>query len=879
MSPKKKKAKKAAKKPAVKAKPTKAAAAAEEKEEEKPEINVHGVEVVERSKTRGKSIPKEVARQIVKASIEDQMKRSYIDYSMSVIVGRALPDVRDGLKPVHRRILYAMDELGLQPSKPYKKSARVVGEVLGKYHPHGDTAVYDSMVRMAQEFSMRYMLVDGQGNFGSVDGDSAAAMRYTEARLGKVAVEMLADIEKETVNFGPNFDDSLQEPLVLPSRIPNLLVNGSSGIAVGMATNIPPHNLSEVVDGTIALIDDPEMSMADLMKHIKGPDFPTGALICGRAGIKQAFETGRGSVVMRAKTQIEEVRAGKHAIIITELPYQVNKANMIEHIADLVKDKKIKGISDLRDESDRTGMRVYIETRKDANVNIILNQLFKRTNMQVSFGVNMVALVDGVPIQINVKQALQEYIKHREEVVTRRSKFELKRAEERAHILEGLLIAVSNIDKIIALIKKSKDPETAKQGLMKNFKLSDIQAQAILDLRLHRLTQLERYKIDEEYKAIKKMIKELKELLSSKKLILKVVQKELEEVKEKYGDERRSKIIGEIGEVAEEELIQDVEVAILLTMDGYIKRMPITAFKAQLRGGRGVAGMTTRQEDQIDKIFVASTLSYLLFFTNKGKVYKIKVYELPESSRGGKGQAIPNVLELGMGEVVTAAIPVKEFNKENFLVMATRNGNIKKTETEAFANIRRTGITAIKLKEDDELKWVRETGGKEEIILCTKGGLMIRFSEKNVRPMGRSASGVRGISLRKGDKVITMDIVEEGADLLAVSADGFGKRMKVKEFGAQNRGGKGHIAIKLRKEDEVAKMTLIHKDDEILFVSAKGTMLRQTASGISTQGRYAKGVRLQRLAADDYIVDLARVVKAEEEVEKVEKEEAKEKKK
>jgi DNA gyrase subunit A len=688
----------------------------------------------------------------------------------------------------------------------------------------------------------------------------------TEARLGKIAVEMLSDIEKDTVDFGPNFDESLQEPLVLPSRVPNLLINGSSGIAVGMATNIPPHNLSEVADGVNALIENPEMSVADLMKHIKGPDFPTGALICGKAGIKSALETGRGSIVLRAKTQIEETRGGKQAIIVTEIPYQVNKADLIETIANLVKDKKIKGISDLRDESDRSGMRIFIETRRDANVNIVLNQLFKHTNLQISFGVNMVALVDGVPVQLNLKQALQEYIKHRQKVVTRRAKFELKKAEELAHILEGLLIAVSNIDKIVALIRKSKDPAEAKAGLMKSFKLSEIQAQAILDLKLQRLTQLERHKIDEEYKATKARIKELKELLASEKKILGVVAKETAEVKEKYGDERKSKIIAEVGEVSEEELIQDVEVAVLLTRDGYIKRMPLSAFKAQLRGGRGVAGMATREEDEIDKIFVATTLSYLLFFTNKGKVYKIKAYELPEASRAGKGQSIANVLELGMGEVVTAAISAKNFDTKTFLFMATRNGVVKKTDMEAFANIRRTGIAAIKLKGEDELRWVKETDGKQEIVMGTKTGLMIRFSEKLVRPMGRAAAGVKGISLRKGDNVVSMDIVEKDADLLAVSASGFGKRMKVEEFSAQNRGGKGHIAIKLRKDDEVAKMMLIHKDDELLFVSSKGTMMRQKASGISTQGRYAKGVRLQRLDEGDYLVDLARVVKAEEEM-------------
>ena len=815
----------------------------------------------EPKKGRGKSIPKQDTARIIPAVLEEEMKTSYIDYSMSVIVGRALPDVRDGLKPVHRRILFAMDELGLQPGKPYKKSARIVGEVLGKYHPHGDTAVYDSMVRMAQDFSMRYMLVDGQGNFGSVDGDSAAAMRYTEVRLHKHAVDMLLDIDKETVDFGPNFDESLQEPLVLPARFPNLLVNGSSGIAVGMATNIPPHNLNEVVEGTKALIENPELSIADLSKIIKGPDFPTGAHICGRAGIKQAYETGRGIITLRAKVEIEEVRGGKQAIIVTELPYQVNKASLIENIAEQVKDKKIKGISDLRDESDRDGMRIYIELKREANADILLNQLYKRTELQTTFGINMVALVDGTPRQLNLKEILVEYVKHREDVVTRRTKFELRKAEDQAHLIEGLLIALKDIDGVVKLIKKSKSVDEARSGLMKKYKLSKIQAQAILDMRLQKLTQLETTKLQDEYKALKKQIAELKEILASKKKLLGVVKTELNEVQAKYDSERATKLAAEAEEINEEELIEEAEVAVLITRDGYVKRLPMTAFRSQKRGGRGVAGMSTRGEDEIDKIFTCSTLSYLLFFTNKGKVYKVKTYELPETSRAGKGQSMANFLELGMGEIVTEAVAVKEFKKDTTLAMATKNGMIKKVSLEDFANIRRTGIIAIKLKDQDELRWVRLTSGKQEIILCTAGGLMIRFNEKHVRPMGRAAAGVRGIRLRKGDKVISMDIISDGQDLLAVSADGYGKRMALKEFGAQSRGGKGHIAIKLRKDDEVAKMMLMHKDDELLFVTGKGTMMQQEAKGISAQGRYAKGVRLVRLDADDYVVDLARVVK------------------
>ncbi|MFA5839704.1 MAG: DNA gyrase subunit A [Candidatus Margulisiibacteriota bacterium] len=815
-------------------------------------------------KSRGKSIPEDDPSRIHNASLENEMKTSYIDYSMSVIVGRALPDVRDGLKPVHRRILYAMDELGLQPGKPYKKSARIVGEVLGKYHPHGDSAVYESMVRMAQDFSLRYMLVDGQGNFGSVDGDSAAAMRYTEVRLHKHAVEMLADIEKETVDFGPNFDESLQEPLVLPARIPNLLINGSSGIAVGMATNIPPHNLEEVVAATEAVIDNPELSNDELFKIIKGPDFPTGGFICGKAGIKQAYETGRGIITLRSKHEVEEVRGGKQAIIVTELPYQVNKATLIENIAEQVKDKKIKGISDLRDESDRDGMRIYIEIKRDSNPEIVINQLYKRTEMQTTFGINMVALVDGTPQQLALKTILECYIKHRKEVIVRRTKYDLRRAEEQAHILEGLLIALQDIDGVVALIKKSKSVDEARAGLMKKYKLSEIQAQAILDMRLQRLTQLETKKLEEEYKALKAKIAELKEILGSEKKILGVIKRELGEVVKNFGTGRLTKIIGEAETIEEEELVEDMEIAVIITRDGYVKRMPVSVFRAQKRGGRGVAGMATREEDVIDKIFTCSTLSHVLFFSNKGKVYKVKAYELPEAARSAKGQSIANFLELSMGEIVSAAISVKAFDKDQFLVMATMHGNIKKVSLDEFMNIRRTGIIAIKIKDGDELRWVRKTGGKHELIMGTAKGILIRFPEKLVRPMGRAAAGVRGIRLSKDDKVVSMDIIEDGEDLLAVSNHGYGKRMPIKEFGAQSRGGKGHIAIKLRDDDEVSKFMFIHKDDELLFVSANGTMMRQEAKGISTQGRYAKGVRLVRLDDNDRLVDLARVVKEEE---------------
>jgi DNA gyrase subunit A len=726
-------------------------------------------------------------------------------------------------------------------------------------------AVYDALIRMAQDFSLRYLLIDGQGNMGSVDGDPPAAMRYTEARLAKISQELLADLDKETVNFAPNFDDSLKEPVVLPAKFPNLLVNGSAGIAVGVATNIPPHNLVEVIDGVLLIIDSPDAGIDEIMDVIRGPDFPTGALICGKSGIVDAYNTGRGLITLRARVEYEKVKSGKEAIIVKELPYQVNKADLIIEIADLVKEKKILGISDLRDESDREGMRIYIELKKDVNKEVVLNQLYKRTNMQTTFGVNLVALVDGEPRLLNLKQAIEEFIKHRVEVVTRRTKYELRIAEEHAHILEGLRIAVSNIDAIIKLIKKSESPDEARKGLMSKFDLSQKQAQAILDMRLQRLTQLETEKLETDYKETKKKIAYYKKLLASKKELFGVIKQELAEIRSKYGDPRRTSIAAAAQEIAVEELIPESEVVILFTRDGYIKRMPVGTFRAQLRGGRGVMGMATRAEDQIDNMFVASTHTIFLFFTNKGKVYKIKVFELPEAGRSGKGQSIANVLQVGEGEIITAALPVKTFDSKTFLLMATKRGLIKKAAVSDFANIRRNGIIAIKLKEGDELGWVAETDGKTEAVLGTSKGLMIRFSEKDVRPMGRSAAGVRGIRLGKEDIVISMDIVTLKGDLLAISKGGFGKRMKISEFGAQRRGGKGHIAIKLRDNDSVAKMKIINPDDELLFVTARGTMSRQEAAGISTQGRYAKGVRIQRVDSGDYIVDLARVITREEE--------------
>lgn len=803
----------------------------------------------------------EVKAQIIPINLEDEMKHSYIDYAMSVIVGRALPDVRDGLKPVHRRILFAMDELGLGAGRAYKKSARVVGEVLGKYHPHGDTAVYESMVRMAQDFSLRYRLVDGQGNFGSVDGDSPAAMRYTEARMTRIAEEMLSDIEKDTVNFIPNFDESLKEPSVLPSKFPNLLVNGSSGIAVGMATNIPPHNLAEVVDGIIHVIDEPEVTLEELMKDIKGPDFPTGAIICGRKGIKDAFSTGRGLVTLRARVNFEELRGGKEAIIITELPYQVNKASLVEQIANLVKNKKIVGIIDLRDESDRDGMRVYIELRRDANREIVLNQLYKHTDMQATFGINMVALVGGEPIQLTIKQLIEEFVKYREEVVTRRTKFDLNKAKEDAHILEGLKIAVENIDAIVKLIKSSKNPDEARNGLMTKFKLSERQAQAILDMRLQRLTQLERHKIEEDYANLLKLIVQLEAILASRKKMQQIIKEELMELRKKYGDPRRSEITGAIEEMVAEDLIPDVEVAIPLTLDGFIKRMPMNMFRSQQRGGRGVAGMTTSEQDQIYKIFVATTHNDILFFSNKGKVHKVKAYEIPEAGRAAKGTSVANLLSLGQGEMVTAAISVKEFDPKHFMFMTTRGGVVKKVPLEEFEHIRRAGIIAIKLREADELRWVRLTDGKQSIVMGTETGMLIQFNENDVRPMGRAAAGVRGITLQKEDKVVCMGGVSEGNEMLFITKNGYGKRTEIEEYRSQHRGGKGLCAIRTRPDDRVVSAKIVNKDDDILVITANGTLSRQSVEGISLQGRYAKGVRVQKLDRGDAVSDLARVVK------------------
>ncbi len=807
---------------------------------------------------------------IKKLEIEDEMRTSYINYAMSVIVGRALPDVRDGLKPVHRRILFSMNEQGMVAGKAFRKSARVVGDVLGKYHPHGDASVYDAMVRLAQDFSMRYPFIDGQGNFGSVDGDSAAAMRYTEARLDKMASEMMADIEKETVNFMPNFDESLEEPIVLPAKLPNLLINGSTGIAVGMATNIPPHNLSEVCDGLTTLIDNPETTIPELMQHIKGPDFPTGANICGTDGIRSAFETGRGSITVRAQISVEPAphKKDRECLIVTELPYQVNKANLIIKIADLVKDKKLQNISDLRDESGKQGMRIYIELKKGASPKVVLNQLYKHTQLQDNFGIINLALVNGVPKVLNLKETLTEFIKHRVEVVTRRTQFLLKKAKEREHILAGLVIALDNIDEIIELIKKAKDTATAKEQLMTRFKLSEIQAQAILDMRLQKLTGLETDKLRQEYQEVLAQIADYQDILSKKERVMTIIKEELLEMKAKYGDARRSRIISSIENVEIEDLIPKEDVVVLITRQGFIKRMPVGMFKTQMRGGRGVAGMETRDEDEIDSIFSTSTHSYMVIFTNLGKAYKVKVYELPDATRISKGQSIANFVQMEENEKITATLEVSDFNaKGQYIMMATKNGVVKKTELTEFENMRRTGIIAINLDEGDSLDWAQRSKGNNDVMMTTASGLLIRFSEDDVRAMGRATRGVRGMNLANGDYVVSMDVLAEEDDkkhALLVSKQGYGKLTDVGEYRCQGRGGKGVRCLALRDGDEMVKMRIVDKDDTTILVSSGGTIIRQKVKDISTQGRAAKGVRLVKLVAGENVADLAVIKKIDE---------------
>lgn len=803
---------------------------------------------------------------IIPIRIEEEMKKSYIDYAMSVIAGRALPDVRDGLKPVHRRILYSMHEAGMSPDKPHKKSARVVGDVLGRYHPHGDSAVYDAMVRLAQNFATRYPLVDGHGNFGSVDGDSAAAMRYTEVRMSKIALELLRDIEKETVDYTPNYDDSMEEPAVLPSRIPNLLVNGSSGIAVGMATNIPPHNLTEVIDGVIALIDQPEITVQELMKYIKGPDFPTGGVITGRSGIKQAYETGRGSIVTRGVSQIETMNNGKLRILVTELPYLVNKARLIEKIAELVRDKKIDGITDLRDESDRTGMRIVIELRRDVNPQVILNQLYKQTQLQESFGVIMLALVDGQPRVLNLKETLFYYLEHQKEVVVRRTRFDLKKAEERLHIVEGLKIAVDNIDEVIRMIRQSRDIETAKNNLIERFALSDKQAQAIVDMRLGKLSGLEREKLEAEYQELIARIAYLRNILADEKVVLKIIKEELTEVRNKFGDERRTIISLEEETLVMEDLIAEEDVVIAITHGGYIKRQPISVYRNQKRGGRGVTAITTKEEDFVEHLFITTTHHYLLFFTNKGKVYRLKTYGVPEASRQAKGMAIVNLLNITLDDKITAVIPVREYEEGLFLLTATKNGIVKKTSLEEYDSSRKDGIIALSLDEEDELIGVKLTTGQDEVILATQEGMAIRFPEEEVRKMGRTARGVKGIKLRPKDKVVGMDVIKKDADLLFVTEKGFSKRTSLSEFRTQSRGGRGMIGLKITSRNGVIiGIMVVTEEDEIMIITLEGIMIRVSVDGISRMGRATQGVKAMRLMDNDQVVALARVIQREEE--------------
>jgi len=802
---------------------------------------------------------------IVPVSIEEEMKSSYIDYSMSVIVSRALPDVRDGLKPVHRRVLFGMHELGLSFNKPFKKSARIVGEVLGKYHPHGDSAVYDTMVRMVQDFSLRYPLVNGQGNFGSVDGDSPAAMRYTEARLSRIADEILRDLDKNTVDFAPNFDDTLQEPTVMPAYLPNLLVNGSSGIAVGMATNIPPHNISEVIDGLIALIKNPEITIDKLMKHITAPDFPTAGIIYGYQGVKDAYATGRGKIIIRAKANIESLKSGKENIVITELPYQVNKANLIEKIADLVKAGKIEGITNIRDESDRDGLRVVVELKKDSKPAVVLNNLFKHTQMQTTFGVIMLALVNGVPKVLTLKEVMQHFLKHRMNVLIRRTKFDLDTAERRAHILEGYIIALDNIDEVIETIKKSRDVETAKNNLMRKFKLSDIQAKSILDMRLQRLTGLERKKIEDEYKETIKLIEKLKGILDSEEKRNLIIKEELLALKEKYGDERRTEIIYDYNEFSLEDIIAEEDVVVTISHRGFIKRFPVSGYRRQGRGGKGVIGAEAKEEDFIEHMFIASTHQYILFFTDKGRCYWLKVYEVPEGGRATRGRSILNLIEKEKDENIAAFINVKEFKDDQHLIMVTRQGTIKKTVLSAYGNVRRGGINAINIVDDDKLIDVKLTEGNNDIILGTSQGLAIRFPESKVRDMGRTATGVRGIHLAKDDKVVGCIVIKRQGSILVVTEKGFGKRSDISDYRVTNRGGKGIITVKTTdKVGRMISMMEANDNDELIIISSQGKIIRQSVKDIRVMGRNTQGVRVIRLDDGDSIADIAKVVPEEE---------------
>ncbi|SDF96715.1 DNA gyrase subunit A [Methanolobus vulcani] len=804
--------------------------------------------------------PTETGEKIVPVLIEDEMKNSFMDYAMSVIVSRALPDAKDGLKPVHRRILYAMKEAGITYDKAYKKSARVVGDVLGKYHPHGDSAVYDSLVRMVQEFSLRYPFIDGQGNFGSIDGDSAAAMRYTEVRMDKICDEMLLDIDKETIATRPNYDGSLEEPVVLPAKLPNLLINGSTGIAVGMATNMAPHNLTEVINATMMMIDNPDVTINELMTVVKGPDFPTGGVILGKQGIREAYETGRGRVRVRAVAEIEEMKKDKYRIVVSELPYQVNKAKLIEDIASLVRDKKVTGVSDLRDESDREGIRVVVELTRGTNANVVLNQLFKHTQMQTTFGIINLALVDDVPRELDLKQILRIYLDHRIDVILKRTQFMLRKAEDRAHILKGLKIALDHLDEVISLIRSSANVDEAREGLISKFGLDEIQAKAILDMRLQKLTGLERQKIDDEYDELLKQIAEYKAIIESDERKYGIIRDEITDLKERFGDERRTAIKSSVEELETEDLIPEAEMVVTITNSGYIKRLPVDTYSQQHRGGKGVIGMDTKDEDFVVDIFVASTHDYIMFFTNKGRVHWRKVYEIPEGSRQSRGKAIVNLLELGEGELVTAMIPVSEFKEDEYLFMATRTGTVKKSQLSDFSNPRKKGIIAISLVEEDELVNVALTDGSRDMVMVSMHGKAIRFPESEVRVMGRSAKGVRGMNLEEGDMVVSLDVVDENAALLTITENGFGKRTEFDEYRAMHRGGRGVITIVTSlRNGPVINVKAVNEDDDIMLTSSEGIIIRIPVKDVRVQGRNTQGVKIMNVRASDKVVGVARI--------------------
>ncbi|WP_456265964.1 MULTISPECIES: DNA gyrase subunit A [unclassified Bacillus (in: firmicutes)] len=799
-------------------------------------------------------------------NISQEMRTSFLDYAMSVIVSRALPDVRDGLKPVHRRILYAMNDLGMTSDKPFKKSARIVGEVIGKYHPHGDSAVYEAMVRMAQDFNYRNMLVEGHGNFGSVDGDGAAAMRYTEARLSKISMEILRDITKDTIDYQDNYDGSEREPIVMPARFPNLLVNGATGIAVGMATNIPPHQLGEVIDGVLAISQNPEMTTQELMEIIPGPDFPTAGQIIGRSGIRKAYETGRGSITLRAKSIIEETSSGKQRIVINEIPYQVNKARLIEKVADLVRDKKIDGITDLRDESDRNGMRIVIELRRDANAHVLLNNLYKQTTLQTSFGINLLALVDGQPKVLSLKQCLEYYLEHQKVIIRRRTAYELRKAEARAHILEGLRIALDHLDEVIALIRSSQTAEIARNGLMENYSLSEKQAQAILDMRLQRLTGLEREKIEEEYKGLVDLIAELKAILADNEKVLEIIREELTEIKERFNDTRRTEIVtAGIETIEDEDLIPVENIVITLTHNGYIKRLPASTYRSQKRGGKGVQGMGTNEDDFVEQLISTSTHDTILFFSNKGKVYRAKGYEIPEFGRTAKGIPIINLLEVEKGEWINAIIPVSEFDEDSYLFFTTRHGVSKRTSLSQFANIRNNGLIALSLRDEDELMAVRLTNGEKQIIIGTKKGMLIRFDETDVREMGRTAAGVKGITLSEDDIVVGMEILEPDANVLIVTEKGYGKLTPEKEYRVQSRGGKGLKTCKISDNNgPLVAVKATNAEEDLMIITGSGVIIRMAVSDISTTGRVTQGVRLIRLGDDEHVATVALVEQSQE---------------